>query len=306
MRLVVIESPYAGDTPEAIQANVDYGRRCLADSLSRGEAPFASHLLYTQPGVLDDANPGQRSIGIAAGLQWSAASNFTAVYYDRGLSKGMKEGLRNAIRLGLQVELRSLEGRQTLTAARCPDGSGYELRSPNWQAMLPGAGFESFVLLIKNWVDGALESSPRPAKRPHLMEEVKAIVGEVGIPTSEPVGEIEEDKEGYPWKRIGYIHAWRIADLPVGTKLYAAPQSGRAAELTAEVERLRKATRGLLDHVYRETCTHEETYRGGNIWEICCACDCRWADDEGGKPEFAYPKCVQEAEAALSGKEAEE
>lgn len=240
MRLVVIESPYAGDTPEAIQANVDYGRRCLADSLSRGEAPFASHLLYTQPGVLDDANPGQRSIGIAAGLQWSAASNFTAVYYDRGLSKGMKEGLRNAIRLGLQVELRSLEGRQTLTAARCPDGSGYELRSPNWQAMLPGAGVESFVLLIKNWVDGALESSPRPAKRPHLMEEVKAIAGEVGFPTSEPVGEIEEDKEGYPWKRIGYIHAWRIADLPVGTKLYAAPQSGRAAELTAEVERLRK------------------------------------------------------------------
>ena len=158
MRLVVIESPYAGDTPEAIRANVDYGRRCLADSLSRGEAPFASHLLYTQPGVLDDANPGQRSIGIAAGRQWSAASNFTAVYYDRGLSKGMKEGLRNAMRLGLLVELRSLNGRETLTAARCPDGSGYELRSPNWQAALLGAEVESFVLLVENWVEGELES----------------------------------------------------------------------------------------------------------------------------------------------------
>lgn len=215
MRLVVIESPYAGDTPEAIRANVDYGRRCLADSLSRGVAPFASHLLYTQPGVLDDANPGQRSIGIAAGLQWSAASNFTAVYYDRGLSKGMKEGLRNAVRLGLRVELRSLEGRETLTAARCPDGSGYELRSPNWQAALLGAEVESFVLLVKNWVDGELASSPRPAKRPHLMEEVKAEAEK--IETAQLV-------------RLGSAEMWDALDE------FAALFQGRAAKAAASAE----------------------------------------------------------------------
>lgn len=209
MRLVVIESPYAGDTPEAIQANVDYGRRCLADSLSRGEAPFASHLLYTQPGVLDDANPGQRSIGIAAGLQWGAASNLIAVYYDRGLSKGMKEGLRNAMRLGLRVELRSLEGRETLTAARCPDGSGYELRSPNWQAALLGTEVESFVLLVKNWVDGELASSPRPAKRPHLMDEMKAEAEK--IETAQLV-------------RLGSAEMWGVCDE------VAALLRGRAAK----------------------------------------------------------------------------
>lgn len=48
MKLVLLESPYAGDT----ERNVDYGRRCLRDSIMRGEAPMASHLLYTQPGVL--------------------------------------------------------------------------------------------------------------------------------------------------------------------------------------------------------------------------------------------------------------
>lgn len=30
------------------------------------------------------------------------------------------------------------------------------------------------------------------------------------------------------------------------------------------------------------TCLHEETKRGGTIWTICCYCDKKWADDEGG------------------------
>ena len=50
MKLVIIESPYAGD----IEKNVAYARDCVRDSLMRGEAPYASHLLYTQPNILDD------------------------------------------------------------------------------------------------------------------------------------------------------------------------------------------------------------------------------------------------------------
>jgi hypothetical protein len=49
MRRVIIESPYSGD----VETNVAYARAALRDCLSRGEAPLASHLLYTQPG----ANP---------------------------------------------------------------------------------------------------------------------------------------------------------------------------------------------------------------------------------------------------------
>lgn len=55
MRMVIVESPYAGD----IERNVAYARACIADCLKRGEAPFASHLLYTQPGVLDDGVPAE-------------------------------------------------------------------------------------------------------------------------------------------------------------------------------------------------------------------------------------------------------
>ena len=44
---VILESPYAGD----IERNVKYARMAVRDSLSRGEAPIASHLLYTQEGI---------------------------------------------------------------------------------------------------------------------------------------------------------------------------------------------------------------------------------------------------------------
>ena len=55
----------------------------------------------------------------------------------------------------------------------------------------------------------------------------------------------------------------------------------------------------LVRHIDRETCTHEETHRGGAIWEICNSCGSMWADDKGGKPEFKWPDCVEKARAFL-------
>lgn len=86
MKLVIIESPYAGD----VEANVAYARAATADSIrEHGEAPIASHLLYTQPGVLDDSLPQERALGIAAGLAWRAVAQAAVFYVDRGWSKGM-------------------------------------------------------------------------------------------------------------------------------------------------------------------------------------------------------------------------
>lgn len=105
MRLVIIESPYAGD----VEANVAYARRCVRDSLSRGEAPIASHLLYTQPGVLDDDDPKERAWGIDAGLAWRDVAQASIVYTDRGISRGMTYGIERAEQAGVPVEYRSLE-----------------------------------------------------------------------------------------------------------------------------------------------------------------------------------------------------
>lgn len=105
MRLVIIESPFAGD----VERNVAYARAALRDCLLRGEAPIASHLLYTQPGVLADSDPKERALGIAAGLEWGEWAEATVVYVDRGLSPGMEQGIERARQQGRPVEFRRLE-----------------------------------------------------------------------------------------------------------------------------------------------------------------------------------------------------
>lgn len=103
-RLVIVESPFAG----AVEANVEYARACLRDCLLRGEAPFASHLLYTQEGVLDDNISEERKLGIEAGLDWGALADATVVYTDRGISAGMEYGIKRAFQEGRKVEYRTI------------------------------------------------------------------------------------------------------------------------------------------------------------------------------------------------------
>lgn len=107
MRLVSVESPYAGDVP----VNEAYARACLADCLQRGEAPIASHLLYTQPGVLDDTIPAERMLGIHAGFAWNAHADATVVYTDRGISKGMEYGIEAARAAGRPIEYRNINSK---------------------------------------------------------------------------------------------------------------------------------------------------------------------------------------------------
>ena len=104
MKLVIVESPFAGDTVR----NLRYLRACMADSFAKGEAPFASHKLYTD--VLDDDVPEQREQGINAGLAWGEKADFTAVYIDLGISGGMKKGIAAAIKCGRLVVERRLGG----------------------------------------------------------------------------------------------------------------------------------------------------------------------------------------------------
>jgi hypothetical protein len=105
---VLIESPFAGETDEETQKNINYARAAVVDCLKRGEAPYASHLFFTQPGVLDDTKPEERTLGIDAGLLWGAAAEKTVVYIDRGLSTGMKYGIEAASRCGRAIEFRNL------------------------------------------------------------------------------------------------------------------------------------------------------------------------------------------------------
>lgn len=71
--------------------------------------PMASHLLYTQEGILDDDIPEERELGIKAGLRWAKHADLRAVYTDFGISKGMQKGIEHANQEGQKIEFRSLE-----------------------------------------------------------------------------------------------------------------------------------------------------------------------------------------------------
>lgn len=104
MRLVVLESPFRGGGDEAIA----YAKRAIHDALMRGEAPIASHLLFTQPGILDDEVPGERALGIEAGLAWYRVAQACVAYVDHGVSAGMRQGMERARSHGVEVELRRI------------------------------------------------------------------------------------------------------------------------------------------------------------------------------------------------------
>lgn len=115
MPLVIVESPYAGHGWWPLSVfrrwrNVRYARACVLDCLRRGEAPFASHLLYTQPGVLRDATTTERMYGIQAGLEVAMRADKTVAYVDLGTSDGMLMGLKAADIAGRAVEYRRLKG----------------------------------------------------------------------------------------------------------------------------------------------------------------------------------------------------
>lgn len=104
--IVIIESPYAGD----LERNERYLNACLNDSLHRGESPFASHGLYTRPGVLRDSEPAERELGIQAGFAFRRVAARTVVYADLGISSGMQKGIDDANEHDCRIEYRKLEG----------------------------------------------------------------------------------------------------------------------------------------------------------------------------------------------------
>ena len=100
--------------------------------------------------------------------------------------------------------------------------------------------------------------------------------------------ESEEEKQNELLARI----------IALEEKIDAMPQCTQP--VPSIPESWKQLVKELVFEVERKTCTHEETYRGGFMWEICESCGAKWADDEGGKPEFKWPKVVEKARDMLA------
>lgn len=95
----VVESPYAGD----IKSNLKYLKGLLLWCAKFGYAPWASHAVYTQKGVLIDEIPEERTAGIEAGLLVASFAQYTILGTEKGISRGMQYGVANAQRAGRQI-----------------------------------------------------------------------------------------------------------------------------------------------------------------------------------------------------------
>lgn len=127
-RLAVIESPYSADSIVAFARNVRYARAAVLDAIQLGYSPLASHLLYTQEGILSEATPEERARGIACGhvpYQYTTrietphdgyARVACLVYPDLGITEGMKAGIKEAKTYGCHVYHRTLSHRPDLLA----------------------------------------------------------------------------------------------------------------------------------------------------------------------------------------------
>src|SRR5208337_1854682 len=135
MRSVIIESPFSSGTlisiPDVVARNERYLDACMLACLRRDESPYASHGLYTRPGVLKDILPDERKLGMMAGWCWlevmSAAglNGLSVVYLDLGMSSGMEDGIKRARALGVEIEERRLGG----LWAKCGDPTWGEEKS---------------------------------------------------------------------------------------------------------------------------------------------------------------------------------
>lgn len=78
--------------------------------------------------------------------------------------------------------------------------------------------------------------------------------------------------------------------------LAAHPANGAQAGDAA----LLGALTNVLDEYDRNTCTHENTKRGGAIWTICEDCGQKWADDRGGFKPYKDSAKIARARAILA------
>lgn len=99
MLTVVIESPYASDTAAGVARNLRYARACMAYCIANDAAPYASHLLYTQPGVLNDKIPEERKNGMRAGFAIGNKLEERWFFTDLGMTDGMVRGEEAAAKM---------------------------------------------------------------------------------------------------------------------------------------------------------------------------------------------------------------
>lgn len=108
MKMVIIESRFSANNTYDLVKNRKFTLACMRDCFMRGEAPYASHVIYAHTHILDDFIASERALGMHAGFLWGNFGSLTVVYEDLGISEGMIMGIDHAKSVGREIEYRKL------------------------------------------------------------------------------------------------------------------------------------------------------------------------------------------------------
>ena len=105
-----------------------YAESAIRDSLVRGEAPIAPHVMYRD--ALVDEWPDHRKAGMDAGLAILHVCDRLVVYEDYGISEGMHAEIEAAREAGMVIDYRSIGFvRVTTTPVYGVDGASLERKT---------------------------------------------------------------------------------------------------------------------------------------------------------------------------------
>lgn len=102
MKKVYICSRFRADDNHTVSANIERALFACTYALNHGYAPFAPHLIY--PRCLDDNDPREREIGLAAGNVWISSCD-ELWQWGATVSDGMAAEIALAQKLGIPVRV---------------------------------------------------------------------------------------------------------------------------------------------------------------------------------------------------------
>jgi hypothetical protein len=119
LRVVALESPYHSEDPKILKRNIAYAIQASKHSLTLGDVPFPSHLIFTQlvkpdgsvgyvhDGIVDEFG-GSREKVIEATQAVRQRCDAIVMYVDFGVSNGMAYAAEFARKHGIPIEERRL------------------------------------------------------------------------------------------------------------------------------------------------------------------------------------------------------
>lgn len=103
---VYIATPYRTET---MRDSYDrYLLKCIEDSISKNEAPYAPHIYLPKLKVCDDRTTEGRRIGMEIGQKFLNICQLVAVYKDFGISEGMQAEIDVAKAMKIPINIRSI------------------------------------------------------------------------------------------------------------------------------------------------------------------------------------------------------